>query len=161
MEKEERKDAPVPVTKALMKKLAGAVPLRKGTGRPSTLYVEPVMPQWWDWVIIVLTGLTLVALFVEWYYVLPERVKASAAASGIVAVKFAPLRETTRVVFLSLRWTVFVPKALVSKRGVFSSTNTLFDVRVTLARDPTTDTSSIAATSPGDQVWHKNVGSRP
>lgn len=74
MEKEERKDAPVPVTKALMKKLAGAVPLRKGTGRPSTLYVEPVMPQWWDWVIIVLTGLTLVALFVEWYYVLPERV---------------------------------------------------------------------------------------
>lgn len=68
-----KKDSqPVAVTKALMKKLAGKLPLTKN--RPSQLYVEPVMPQWWDWVIIGLTAATLVGLFIEWYYKVPPHI---------------------------------------------------------------------------------------
>ena len=36
--------------------------------RKSQLYVEPQLPNWWDWVVIVLTVATLGALFVEWWF---------------------------------------------------------------------------------------------
>jgi voltage-gated potassium channel len=63
----------VRVTKAMIRKLAGPLGKKK-KARRSQLYVEPVMPPWWDWVIIALTTLTLVALAVEWYHVLPAHV---------------------------------------------------------------------------------------
>ena len=41
---------------------------RKRTKRKSTLYVEPQLPPWWDWVVIILTVGTLAALVMEWIY---------------------------------------------------------------------------------------------
>jgi voltage-gated potassium channel len=42
--------------------------------RKSQLYVEPQLPHWWDWIVILLTIATLVALFVEWSYDLTAEV---------------------------------------------------------------------------------------